>query len=384
VVGAAPVFFDQRLALFPLFVMAFYLIFGLKEAKSQGFELEFADSFYYLGFTLTIASLLASLDPLHPKAEADPKIVLHFFGLGMFTTLFGVTGRTVLQMFYRTSDENVETTNRRIADAAQEFLRRLGELAAQADDALAGTLRALDGHIHRRIDETGAALGEIVGQLNRAASELAGFHVDGSRIDAALGELTQTLGEASRRTQKDLAIAGQASEQLARITESARDATQEAVNSVGQAVSQLASHVNSAATATDVLTQQLARLGSAPEHLDNSVAVVGQAFDSLAKRLVEQFDATASGTSLVSRSLADFSKQMSGLSVASIRSELSGLELGLAGLRSALEADGRKPDARVLSDLTAALEQSLAGAKRLNEVLDEIVEAIKIKLDNVR
>jgi len=287
-------------------------------------------------------------------------------------------------MFYRTPDESIEATNRRIAAAAQDFLQRLEELVARADDALSSTLRAFDAHIHRRADEAGSALGDIVGELKRAASELNRFHIDGSGVEVALGVVTQTIGEASRRASENLAIAGQASERLAQTSQSVRDSAREAATAVGQAVTQLAAQVDGAAAAAEVLTLQFGRIGAVPERLDKSVAVVGQAFESLAKRLGEQFDATVSGASLVSESLTDLSKKMSGLSVSSLHNELSSLEASLGGLRKALEGEGRGPDAQVLTNLTAALEQTLAGAKRLNEVLDEIVEAVKMKLDNVR
>src|SRR5207249_4220536 len=132
---------------------------------------------------------------------------------------------------------------------------------------------------------------------------------------------------------------------------------------------QLASHVEGAAAAAELLTRQFDRIGTAPERLDRSVVVAAQALESLATRLSEQFGATASGASLVSESLTALSKAMSSLPINGLRGELSSLEVSLAGLRNALEAEGRKPDARVLRDLTVALEQSLAGATRLNEVL---------------
>ena len=331
-------------------------------AKKQGFELEFADSFYYLGFTLTIASLLASLDPLHPRAEADPKVVLHFFGLGMFTTLVGVTGRTVLQMFYRTPDESIEATNRRIAVAAQDFLQRLEELVARADDALESTLRVFDTHIRRRSDEAGTAFTEIVGQLKRAGSELNGFHIDGSRIEVALGEVTQTIGDASRRATKSLTIAGDASERLAQISQAASDATRGAAESVGQAVTQLAVHVDGAAAAAELLNRQLERIGTAPDRLERAVAGVGQVVESLAKRLGEQFGATVSGASLLAGSLTELNRQMSGYRSWPADDE----ELG-RGPRTSDDVERLQPDARVLANLR--LLTVPAGAKRLNEVL---------------
>ncbi len=384
--GALPVFLSTQFALFPLIVMTLYLGFGLRVAQNEGFALEFADSFYYLGFTLTVASLLASLDPfgLHPDVEIAPKTVLHYFGLGMFTTLYGVTGRTVLQMFYRTPDESVEATNRRIAAAAQDFLRRLEELAARADDTLGGTLRALDAHVHRRADEVGAALGEILSQLNRAAAEFKGFRIDRSAIDEALRDAGGSISSASRKATKSLELVGEASAQLAQLAQSARDSARDGAEAVGKAVAQLGTHVEGAAAAAETLSKQVGEIVQAPERLGRSMTAAGQAFESLAKRLSEQFVVTEAGATQVSVALNDLSKQLNALTLGKLREEVVGLERSVATLRQTFDVDGHRPDPRTLAELAGALEESLSGAKRLNAVLDEIVEAVRLKLDRIQ
>src|SRR5438552_8918566 len=95
VVGALAVFSSPKgLWFVPIVIMLVYLGFGLQLARRSGMVLEFSDSFYYLGFTFTIASLLASLDPFHfdPAKNPEPAVILHYFGLGLFTTLIGLRG----------------------------------------------------------------------------------------------------------------------------------------------------------------------------------------------------------------------------------------------------------------------------------------------------
>src|SRR5438105_15330873 len=84
--GLVSVFVSRDLWLIPLLAMTVYLAAGYAPALRSGFIFEFADSFYYLGFTLSVGSLLASLDPFHTKGVPDPTKVFHYFGLGLFTT----------------------------------------------------------------------------------------------------------------------------------------------------------------------------------------------------------------------------------------------------------------------------------------------------------
>jgi hypothetical protein len=185
--------------------MIAYLVYGLREAKAHGYVLEFADSFYYLGFTLTIAALLGALQPFDWAAGAAPGAsdVLKHFGMGMFTTLFGVAGRTVLQMYYRTPDEAIERTNQQIAVAAAEYLDRLESLNEKAATVLSTTVVQLGERLEQRTGELDAALTGLVGRFNNAAGQLSGL--DAALVRNRLADLANSISEAAAplRTQMD-------------------------------------------------------------------------------------------------------------------------------------------------------------------------------------
>lgn len=96
-VGVVPVFVSAQLWWMTIVAMVVFLAIGYEDARKSGMVYEFADAFYYLGFTLSIGTLLAALDPFHVGVAPDVKVTFHLFGLGMFTTLIGVTGRTLMQ-----------------------------------------------------------------------------------------------------------------------------------------------------------------------------------------------------------------------------------------------------------------------------------------------
>jgi hypothetical protein len=141
--GLVPVFLWQEpplafLLLWPSSVMLIYAFFGLDDAKGAHLTFEFADSFYYLGFTLSVGSLLAALHPFSSVRELPEGMqMLRYFGAGMMSTLVGVIGRTVMQLFFRSSGETVESTNARIDEAASQYLENLGALNQRALNLLA-------------------------------------------------------------------------------------------------------------------------------------------------------------------------------------------------------------------------------------------------------
>src|SRR5436190_2758439 len=57
----------------PLLVMAGYLAYGLATAKREGLVVEFSDSFYYLGFALTLLSLCVGLGAVQGVFATDVK-----------------------------------------------------------------------------------------------------------------------------------------------------------------------------------------------------------------------------------------------------------------------------------------------------------------------
>src|SRR5262245_12291910 len=75
-------------------VMAVYLGWILwSQRKTHAYD-RYADSFYYLGFMLTLSALLvALLGGGATGAAADLTGILNKFGLGLVTTLVGLAGR---------------------------------------------------------------------------------------------------------------------------------------------------------------------------------------------------------------------------------------------------------------------------------------------------
>src|SRR5437879_13490173 len=82
------------------------------------------ETFYYLGFIYTLATLVATFAPLLNSAERpESRQVLGFFGLGLITTFVGLAGRIVFAQTAPGALARPEDDARRLGDAHAEAAR---------------------------------------------------------------------------------------------------------------------------------------------------------------------------------------------------------------------------------------------------------------------
>jgi hypothetical protein len=79
------------------------------------------ETFYYLGFIYTLATLVATFAPLLNSSERpDIRHVLGLFGLGLSTTFVGLVGRIVFAQTFTEAPTRPEDSARRLGDAYAE------------------------------------------------------------------------------------------------------------------------------------------------------------------------------------------------------------------------------------------------------------------------
>src|SRR5258708_3670559 len=106
-IGAGNVFWGpQAGAGLCALAMSAYLAWILKARAVGEQALDLADSFYYLGFLLTLLSLGLALMWYSGEGELSIGTVVFRFGVGLFSTMYGLAGRIVLVQFK--SEEKVE------------------------------------------------------------------------------------------------------------------------------------------------------------------------------------------------------------------------------------------------------------------------------------
>lgn len=131
------------------------------------------ETFYYLGFIYTLATLVATFAPLLNSTERpDIRHVLGLFGLGLSTTFVGLVGRIV---FAQTSAE--------AAASPEDSARKLGDAYAEAAHAIErSTVRIV--HAQRRAE----------GHLNESYSgAIEAIHTLSARVTEQFDAMTKQV-----------------------------------------------------------------------------------------------------------------------------------------------------------------------------------------------
>jgi hypothetical protein len=84
------------------------------------------ETFYYLGFIYTLATLVATFAPLlNSGGRLETRYVLGMFGLGLITTFVGLAGRIVFAQTVSEDASGLEDSARRLGDAYTEAARSI-------------------------------------------------------------------------------------------------------------------------------------------------------------------------------------------------------------------------------------------------------------------
>jgi hypothetical protein len=251
------------------------------------------ETFYYLGFIYTLATLVATFAPLLNSTERpDSRQVLGFFGLGLITTFVGLAGRIVFAQASSGALASPENDARRLGDAYAEAARAIerstvrivhaqqraeGHLSESYSGAVE-TIRILSGRVTQQFESMSAqVLKDFAAVIERVSAG----------AESALGEVrdraVRDVDVASRQAVKTHELAKEQVEQLTTETAGAvRTVTEQAVQDVARVARESAAelteffrHTSGHVAAT--LQQFETRLGAfrlPPEELGEKLVVV--------------------------------------------------------------------------------------------------------------
>jgi len=110
----------------PVAIMGAYVLYYEQGYGSDTVREQFADSLYYLGFLMTIVSLIASLAPhAGDVSGVSAEEVLSRFGIALVTTLLGLGGRVYYSHFTTTVEEVSAEAQASLSDRTYEFISDL-------------------------------------------------------------------------------------------------------------------------------------------------------------------------------------------------------------------------------------------------------------------
>lgn len=348
----------------PLIVMTVYMLYGLATARREGLVIEFSDSIYYLGFALTLLALVHALDIFAGETKQGDINLLGKFGVALLTTIYGVVVRVGMQLYYKTTQEQVESTTRQMEEVSRQFLATTEELHGRLAGVLRSVIPQIETDVRESLETTKTSLRSMSASLKRSS-------VGAEKHATALAEAAegmQRLANAANASQETFEMhvknMAESLSQAALNLEASAAAVGEQISSLrSEAIEPLAegfrSLLTSANTLASVAQNESRRLVTdGLEPLRVSLNGVGSSATDLVRSLRGQVaDLGSDGLPTLRRALDSIS--------GSARQLVATLEAQNANLRSG----GLQPLETSLQDL----KSSIQGVDRLVEETLEVI-----------
>ena len=128
------------------------------------------DNLYYMGFVFTLASMSAALVDL--QGGADVSTLIGSFGIALFSTIAGISGRVLLQQM-RTEVEDVEQVMRReLINAAHQLKGQLGLAVNDLESFRLGVKQKVEIQLQESLDDHRRASQEHLRSLENLIKDL--------------------------------------------------------------------------------------------------------------------------------------------------------------------------------------------------------------------
>jgi len=383
IIGGTAVAISPNLWILPVVAMVFYFLYGHSRSVRGGFVLEFADSLYYLGFTLTLMALFGSLEPFQwgEQKPLDPDSVMHHFGLGLITTLLGVIGRTALHMFYRTPVESIESINRKIAEEANDYLDTLRLLNERAREVLSGALGDLDNTLRGEIGAINASLASLGKTLKEVTN---GMHeLDIEPIREAWGQLSGSLRDASHDLNEQVGRLRDVLEGFTKELLHSAESIPDAGSGLAAGIQTLRLQIDAVASALEVVETSIREIRLNPDVLQKELAKLARVVDEAGAAIRAAGSAIASGGDGVARSIAGVANSIASVDLTALDGAVRGVVNQLENLAKQTRDNAVKPTSDALRELAGSVRKVREDMNQLDAVLDEIVEAVGLKLERI-
>jgi hypothetical protein len=297
----------------PLFAMAGYMVIAHISDRAITATEQFADSIYFLGFLLTLVSLMVSLLAFADSAGRNVDIsgVVSRFGVALATTVVGLACRIYLINFRSSIEDSVAQNEKAIAIAGSDLRTHLEQLSQDMvvqsklmNDSLNGALIVAASELKAVAEASKSTVTKSAAAFQAAVSGAA-TQVEheamkgGTSIRNSLEQLAESIGEA-RLPQDALVVSltpaisvftekiGEYGDLLEQAGASHSKMTEEA-SALSASVESMRKSGSQLSAAIDGIGDSAVRFGSAA----GSLGQVTSAVDEVRRSLAEQADLIA-------------------------------------------------------------------------------------------
>lgn len=259
-------FFDILAIFVAIGVIMGYIAYIMSTKNRSGISVDRAsDNVYYLGLLFTLVSLAYSLIKLSriiflEDAEKSGYVLtlLPDFGLALFSTIFGILGRILLQQM-RNDPMDVETTAREeLGDAIRKLRETIGQvvsnlngLSEQTKLSLTELNQTVSKTLEQSASQTTEAIRGIASEIGVLSSKIQTQVTEVTNSTAQLGEIFENI-----RTQF---------EGLSRIS----DITKDAENKLGNTLSSIGNHVETLQSTSETIGEHGKKIESSVKSVND-------------------------------------------------------------------------------------------------------------------
>jgi hypothetical protein len=381
--GVLPVFVSSTLWMFPVGAMLAYVWYCYDAARSAGSVFEFADSVYYLGFTLSVGSLLAALDPFHLVAKPDPNQIFHLFGLGMLTTLIGVVARTTLQTWHRDAAETVEVVNQRIAAEADTYLTQLSTLSARVQLMVANTAESYADSVTPQLAKVQEAVQKTADQLGATAQHTQMLDGEIKRASQSIGAFADAYSNAAGVFEENRRKVDEAQRGVMIAFSETVSAAASGNRLLGDTVDQVAASALACRVSLDGFAQRVTTLSIDPTTAQASLHRMADSINEASDRSVAVLGDLAAGANSLALAVAEARKSGAALRAKSLTEGIEAVRAQLEGLSSDIKEHRAGVESH-LGSVAQTAGETLAAARRLGTAMDEVVDAATTRLQRLQ
>jgi hypothetical protein len=232
------------------------------------------ETFYYLGFIYTLATLVATFAPLLNSTERpDTRQVLGLFGLGLSTTFVGLAGRIVFAQTSPGALASPEHNAQKLADAYAEAARAIERSTVRIVHAQ----QRAEGHLNESysgaVDAIRFLSGRVTEQFASMGAEV--LRQFGAVIERVGGEAESTFAELRNRAARDVDTA---SRQVVKTHDVAKEQMEGLAAGTASAVRSVTEQV--VQDFTRIARESAAELTAFVRHANSNVAATLQEFEA--------------------------------------------------------------------------------------------------------
>jgi methyl-accepting chemotaxis protein len=296
-------------AIFVTLIMFGYAYFAKEKTPEVYRTKDFADSFYYLGFIFTVASLIVTLRFMGD--EPTNTFVLSQFGVALFTTLIGLTGKLYFALYLKSEPDRIEDLIHQaemalqaVSEQGDKYRMMLQAVTNNTETALKTATQTLGLTIENLATPLTQPFEDIANNFSNVQDRIRQSHENleveiaglGTQLTSSVESLTSALRESQEESESIGELFPEVRTNLEQLTEAFQNVTSE---------------INSSKNAFGTLIQEsTSTLGTSAEVVARSAESLDQVISGMLTQTTGGREAISEGVAASTESIRQYATEL--------------------------------------------------------------------------